>query len=284
MPTRQIIKLPAASGGATGLQEIICKLGYEYFKLFGIQTGGAGTIADITNIQPQVNNKAIWENIDGVDLDAIRAYRGLIPFATNTILVLDFERQKFIDGVPRQATSINTAPAKDPKTGQMITNFGLKYTIGAALTMDWYAEVMPSDVAVGPGYIVRLEKKGDNDILGTKEFNSLPYGASDVLHAQWAALYLKEGAGGGGITVLELKNGSTSIIEPITVVALQQLETDGGQTPGAYFNAVLDFQRYNMPEYLDVLGIQEKSLALKVTAGAAAPLAIIVESLGQIES
>lgn len=280
MPARQIIKIAGPEGGATGLQEVSFKLGYEYFKVFGVKKSGAGVITDITNIQPMINNKSIWEDINGADLDAIRKVRGLTPYPTNTILMLDFERQKFIDGVPRMATSINTSPAKSPKTGKIITNFGLKYTLGVALAMDWYAEVMPSDPA-GPGYIPRLEKKAGTIGIETKQFVDLPYGAKDVLHAQWAAVYMALAA--GNITQVELKNGSNSIIEPTPKAVMDQLLTDGGQVPGTDFGYILDFQRYNMPEFLDVLGIQEKTLALKVTSDTATDITFIVESLGEIE-
>lgn len=277
MATRKIIKLPNASGGATGLQEVVAEVGWEYFKLFGIQKSGAAVIGDITNIMPMINNKGIWENIDGIDLDAIRAYDSLVPFATNTILMIDFERQHFIDGVPRQATSINTLiPSK--ATHKAITNFGLKYTLGVAATFDWYAEVLPSD-PVGPGYIPRLEKTADTLSIGTKTFNGLPYGAKDVLHAQWQRVFMKNAT----ITQVELKNGSDSVIEQVPTAAINQLLTDGGKIPGAYFGYILDFARYQMPEYFDVLGIAEKNLKLMITSSAATAVEIIVESLGEIE-
>jgi len=276
---RQLIKLPApSSNGNTGLQEINTELGWEYYKLFGVKTAGTPAITDFSNIQPMVNNEAIWDNIDGQDLDEINKADGLTPYSTNSVLMINFESQKFIDGVPRMATTINTG-VKSPKTGKIITNFGLKYTLGAAGAFDWWAEVEKSDPA-GPGYIQRLEKKGDNTLIGVKQFDSLPYGEADVNHAQWRRIFMKVGA--GNILTAALKLGSRYLMEPTLKAVMDQLLLDGGKTPGAYFDYTMDFTRYNMPEYLTVLGIAAKSLKLELNTDTATSVNFIVNSLGEI--
>lgn len=244
---RKTILLPGLNGNGTANPSIELPIGFEYFKIILERVSGSSAITTFTSLQVNINGENTCP-VNFQDLDEINKFDGLSAFATNGILEIDFENQKFIDGTPRMATSVNTG-VPDPVSKKIISSFNLTWTQSGADTFIVKAVVGDPD-PVGPGAIKRFQKWVDNWVNGEFITTQAMYGTAKF--ALLRRLFLKAPA--GTISRFRIVTGKDQ--KPIfdrTVTENNQLQSDGGKTPGSYYNYVADMTENGMPDHLNTL-------------------------------
>ncbi|MGH7738573.1 MAG: major capsid protein P2 [bacterium] len=285
---RQTLEVKGINGnGAIGTPSLEFPIGLEIFKIIMTNNSGSpSAVTTLTNFQLNVNGENVMP-LNGQDIDEINKVDGLTPYAANSILELDFENQKFIDGGPHQAPSLNTG-VPDPKTGKIISSLQLQWQQSGADS--WTIKVvcgLPDPV--GPGTIKRFQKFNDSFVSGESGTTQIQYGTAK--QALQRRVFLK--ASSGTISQVRLLQGlQNKEVFKRTTDENNQILADQGKTPGTYFGYVLDWTENNMPDYLNTLtsdfvnpstGIAiAKSYQLLTTNGAAATGTYIVECLGAI--
>lgn len=253
---RRTVIIPGINGNGSGNPSIEMPIGQEYFRTNLINTSGApSAIATFTEFQVNINGENTWP-LDGIDIDEMNKFDGLGAYATDAILRLDFENQKFIDGGPRQATTINTGvpepidPKNPNKVRKIISSFNITWTQSG--TDSWQVKAIVGDQdPVGPGAIKRFQKFQDDFLAGTEAGTTqMQYGTAKF--ALMRRLFLR--AASGTISrVRVLKGISQAPIFDRLTAENNGILSDQGKVPGTYFGFVLDWTENNMPDHLNTL-------------------------------
>ncbi len=262
-------------------------IGPEFFRILmrnlNFGGGGGATITDLTEFQVNVNGENVMP-LDGVEIDEMNKFDGMDSFATNGILVIDFENQKFIDGVARQATSINTGQM-DKGTKRIISSFSLSWK--QAVAAEWEIKVVAGDGdPVGPGVVKRFQKFREDLVNGEKGTTQILYG--DIKHSLLRRIFNKSDNGDITRVVMEAGTGQRKVFDRNVNENVRCL-IDGGKVPGTYFDFAMDLTENNMPDHENLLGkdYYDKvngriagALNYKVTAQSAESGLYIVETVG----
>lgn len=277
------IDLQGLNGNQGNQPSIELPIGFEFFALL-LKNSNATPITDLTEFKLNVNGENVMP-LDGIEIDEINKFDGLTPFASNQILRLDFENQKFIDGKARQSTSINTG-MPDPETKKVITSFSCSWKQASA--GDWTIQAIVGDPdPIGPGAIKRYQKMTPDLSNGEKQITDMLY--ADAQHALLRRIFTRASSG----TLSRLRLLVSKDLKPRfdRLQALNdQLLTDAGKVPGTYWDMVMDLTENNMPDYLNTLtsdffdkasGVAiAKSLGFYITNSAQVAGTVIVESVG----
>lgn len=246
---RKLLKQKGINGnGAVGTVSWDGPIGLEVYRIL-MRNKSATPITDFTNLNFNINGEPVFVNLPGQLVDEVNQFDDFVPFAANGILEIVFECQKFIDGVPRLATSLNTG-WPDPKTGKQINQYSLSWDQSSAT--DWEITLLcePADRTAGPGAIQRWQKYSLDLIDGEKGTTLLPWG--DPKHMLWRRVGVRTTAGTPRLYRIEAGSGSTEIFR-CTPAMMSQLNTDGNKAPGTYFDTLIDFSQNGMPDWLNTM-------------------------------
>jgi len=252
---RKTIIIPGLVGSGSSNPSMELPIGWEYFRIMLVNLTVGSAITTLTDFQVNINGDNTWP-LDGIDIDEINKFDGLAAYATNKILSIDFENQHFIDGVPRQAVSVNTGvpspvdPNNPTAPVKIISSFNLTWTQSGADTWQIKAIVGDPD-PVGPGAIKRFQKFEDdllaNTFAGTTQ---MQYGTAKYA-LQRRMFFL---SASGTISRVQIVTGKDQkkIFDRL-VAENNQILTDQGKVPGAHWGFVVDWTENNMPDHLNTL-------------------------------
>lgn len=281
--------------GQIGTVSAEMPIGPEYFRVIleNKDFGGADpvtSLAVLTELEVNINGENTWP-LTINEVDEMNKADGLGAYATDGIVILDFENQKFIDGAARQATSINTGQEGG---GRIIGNFSIAFKQSVA--GNWRIKATFGDPdPLGPGVIKRFQKFKETVGAATggdgKSTNQILY--ADSKHALIRRLFLRAVTGGTTIDRVKIFKGANPSKKCLDRLAVENTNclVNGGKIPGAYYSWIQDFCENNMPDHLNTLGpdfFNEKTgkiasaLGVEVLTNADDDVIYIVESNGVV--
>jgi hypothetical protein len=233
---RKFPKLPSltnVSAGSTATLQVPIGVTYHAIEL----TYSGVTLAQMKNIEVQLNGKTFQEFASGQRLQDINAYYGRNVEAGR--MVLWFERPEYDNIILRRTTAIGTAN---------IATFQVKMDIDAAAAapvIDAHAIVSPNR----PSVVITKIKQWvvSSSVSGVKEVADIPK------EGKIAALFMFK----PDISSMELSINGTKMWEPNKTLG-QQIQKDYKRTPDAAKYTAVDFHLEGDPaQALIVNGVSD---------------------------
>ena len=233
---RKFPKLPSLTNvSARSTATLQVPLGVTYHAIELVYSGI--TLAQMSNIEVQLNGKTVQEFADGDRLQAINSYYGRNVEAGR--MVLWFERPEYDNIALRRATAIGT---------QNIATFQVNMDIHADATapvIEAYAIVSPNRPSVVLTKIKRWVVS--NSVTGVKEVADIPK------EGKIAALFMFK----DDISSLELSINGTKLWEPNKVLG-EFIQKDYGRVPDGTKYTAVDFHLEGDPaQALIVQGVSD---------------------------